>query len=153
MKTRLAAIAAAAVLVIGGGTAYALTTTGQDPAPVETTATSTPTPTDAAPASPSAETPAPEATDDYITANDDAGYLAEVEKRTRPGTVLDQFSDAELISFGHEGCKQISEGVPLEDLRLVEGEQPNVAGSWPDTSAVFNSGLLHYCPQLIEDLP
>ncbi|MEJ1087060.1 hypothetical protein WDU99_01870 [Microbacterium sp. Mu-80] len=155
MKTRIAAIAAAAVLVVGGGTAYALSTTGQEPAPVETTAASTPTPAasepaDAAPAAPSADTtPTPEPTADYITTNDDAGYLAEVEKRTPPQTVLDQFTDAELIALGHEGCKQIDAGVKFEDLRLVEGETPSAGGYYLDTSAVFNSALLNYCQQLM----
>lgn len=150
MKTRIAAIATAAVLLVGGGTAYALTTTGQEPAAVETTAASAPTPTETASGEPATEvSPEPEATADYITENDDAGYLAEVEKRTPPRTVLDQFTDAELIALGHEGCKQIDAGVKFEDLRLVDGEAPSAGGYYLDTSAVFNSALLNYCPQLM----
>jgi len=149
MKTRIAAIASAAVLVVGAGTAYALTTNVQEPAPVEMPTVSIPTPTETAVTDdPAGPTPVKEATADYITENDDAGYLAEVEKRTWRVTVLDQFSDAELIDMGREGCKQISEGVKFEDLRLVEGEKYDT-GAWRDTSAIFNSALLNYCPQLM----
>lgn len=152
-KSGIAALATAAVLVVGGGTAYALATNGQDdqgPAPIEATATSAPTPTPTASGEPDAEaTPEPETTADYLTENDNAGYLAEVEKRTPPRTVLDQLTDTELIALGHEGCKQIDEGVKFEDLRLVDGEAPSAGGYYLDTSAVFNSALLNYCPQLM----
>ncbi|MEJ6554021.1 hypothetical protein PQI51_03160 [Microbacterium esteraromaticum] len=153
MKTRIAAIAAAAVLLVGGGTAYAITTTTQaaeGPALIEATATSTPTPTAIGPTGASAEqTPEPEVTADYISESDDAGYLAEVERRTPPQTVLGQFTDAQLIALGHDGCKQIDAGVKFEDLRLVDGEAPSAGGYYLDTSAVFNSALLNYCPQLM----
>lgn len=153
MKTRIAAITTAAVLLVGGGTAYALTTNAQDaegPALIEATATSTPTPTATGPADASGEpTPEPGVTADYISENDDAGYLAEVERRTPPRTVLSQLPDSELIALGHEGCKQIDAGVKFEDLRLVDGEAPSAGGYYLDTSAVFNSALLNYCPQLM----
>ncbi|WP_404474857.1 hypothetical protein [Microbacterium aerolatum] len=112
-------------------------------------AQSTPTDTEDAAV---AETPTPAASTGASSA-DDAGYLAEVDRRTRPGTILDQFSDTELIAMGHEGCEQIGAGVPLEDLRLVEGEQATEYGTWQDTSAVFNSALLNYCTELIEEVP
>lgn len=94
----------------------------------------------------------PEEPDAELTVEDE-GYLAEVADRTPPATVLDQFSDEELIALGHEGCAQIGDGTPIEDLRLVKGEEPNEWGYFLDTSAVFNSALLNYCPELIEEVP
>lgn len=159
-RSAIALVGALAVGLVGGGTAYALTTTGQEPAAIETTASPTPTSTttEDAPVGDEAS-PEPEAstepTPDYITANDDEGFLAEVERRMIPGSSLGQFTDAELISFGYEGCKLIDEGVALEELQVVPDERrlPNEDGSWRDTSAVVNSSLLNYCPQLIEPKP
>jgi hypothetical protein len=150
MKTRIAVIGALAVALIGGGTAYALTS-GQTPAPSETVATS-PTPTDSATPEPE-PTPDAEGTptaDPTPSVDDDDGYLAYVRAEMPPITQLDRYSDGDLIALGHEACKQISEKTPLENLRLVDGEEPTPQGYWLDTSAVFNGALLHYCPELMQ---
>lgn len=136
MKTRIAALTALLMTLVLAGCGED-TTSDAEPRGFVSTAQDTPADDEVA----------SEPDVAALTAADEA-YLAEVADRTWRVTVLDQFSDAELIAMGHEGCKQIDEGVKFEDLRLVEGEAEQT-GAWRDTSAIFNSALLNYCPELM----
>lgn len=82
----------------------------------------------------------------------DEKFLAYVRSETLPATVIADASDAELIAAGHEGCEQVKAGVPLEEIRLVDGEEPTAGGYYMDTSAIFSGAQLAYCPETIPDL-
>lgn len=98
------------------------------------------------PAPLTAETPSAEVSDA------DAGFLDYVRSELLPTTQIADASDEQLIAAGHEGCEQIRAGVPLEEIRLVEGEVPTSAGYYMDSSAIFNGALYNYCPELIEPM-
>ena len=138
----------AAILVAGAGVGAAIATT-QIPA-------ATPAPSVGASeisgANPTAEaTPlvaeTPTAPDDA-----DAAFLAYVRAELAPETSIGDASDEALIAAGHTGCEQAAAGVPWEEIRLVEGEQPTWAGYYMDTSAILNGALYNYCPELIPDV-
>lgn len=141
-RSTIAAIATAAVLVVGGGTAYALTTNGQELAPVETTATSEPaaTPTET-PAEPAPDA-APESPvlPSHITA---AGEVCDPQNMNDPicaafypdqavlnitarAADLDSLSDAEKIERAHLACD----------------------GGEPADSPLYKAGAIAYCNEL-----
>lgn len=152
-RSTIATLATVAGVALVGGGAYAVTQIpGDEPT---TSATTEPGVIDTPAADPSS-TPAPQVTAGEpvspSTEDADALFLAEVADRIRPTTQIADVPDEDLIAAGHQACEQIEAGVALEDLRLVEGEQPGVGGYYLDTSAIFNSALIAYCPELMTDI-
>lgn len=148
MKTRIAAIATAAVLVIGGGTAYALTSNDQ-PEPIETV-TSTPTPTDTTTPEATAESepivaesPAPP-----VAADDpEAMFLLEVRTRlARIQTQIPNVTDEQLLAAAYEACEILAPNQTGEDLSLIEGEERSPHGYYQDSSAIIVSARITICP-------
>lgn len=139
MKTRIVAIAAAAVLAI------TLTGCGEDT-----------TSTDAKPQSLMQEAPSSgdtEATESgpALSAEDEA-FLKYVDDELLPDTGIADFSDDQLIAAGHDACEQIENGVPFEDVRVIDGEEPAKSGYYMDSSTLMNGALYSYCPELIPDV-
>lgn len=91
-----------------------------------------------------AESPEPDANDP------DAVFLTYVREELPPSSGITDATDESLIAAGHDACDQIRAGVALEDLRLVEGEQPDQGGYYLDTSAIFNGAITAYCPDAVE---
>ncbi|WP_309129485.1 DUF732 domain-containing protein [Microbacterium sp.] len=151
MKTRIAAIVAAAVLVVGGGTAYALTTSGQEPAPVETTATSSPTPSDAPSSEPLvAETPSPSAEEDAEAIAEEK-YLIEARSRLAglgAATTIPDATDEQLLVAGGQACEALAAGTEIDDVSVVEGEE-RVQGSYLDSASLARAAVLFLCPDLL----
>ena len=52
----------------------------------------------------------------------------------------------QLIAAGHDACEQIASGTAYEDVRVVEGEQPQNGGYYLDTSAIMSGAIIAYCP-------
>lgn len=151
MKTRIAAIATAAVLVVGGGTAYALSSNDQ-PAPVETV-TSTPEATPTETAEPEAtepivaESPAPP-----VAADDpEAAYLIEVRARlARIQTQIPNVTEEQLLTLGWDACGRVERGEPTEGMSLIEGEAKSDAGYYSDSSAIIIAARLTLCHPVTE---
>lgn len=105
-----------------------------------------------------ADSPSPEASPDELVAKapsvDDAEqrFLDYVRAELLPTSGIADASDAQLIDAGHEGCEQVKSGVPLEEIRLVEGEEPTAAGYYMDTSAIFSGAQMVFCPETIQNL-
>lgn len=165
-RSTLAAIAAAAVLVVGGGTAYALTT-NQEPAPVETV-TTTPPETPAAQETPtSAESTAPseqpaEALPTNITqpgevcdphnANDSlcaAFYPDQVvlnmTSAPRSREPLASMPAAEKIALAHQACDNLAAGSQphLVDTILNPDDHPSTADR--NNVGIYAAATLAYC--------
>lgn len=144
-KSAIAAIATAAVLVVGGGTAYALSTNGQAataPALIEATATTTPTATESA-APLVAETPAP------LAAAENANDAFLIEARSRLAKIRTQIpdaTDAQLLDAAHEACERIEGGESSAEMSLIEGETKSDAGYFMDSGAIITSARLTMCP-------
>lgn len=143
-KSAIAAIAAAAVLVVGGGTAYALSTNGQAataPALIEATATTTPTATESA-APLVAETPAPPAAGE----NAEDAFLIEARSRlAKIRTQIPNATDAQLLEAAHHACEALAPDLTGEDLSLIDGET-RTNGHYMDSSAIIISARLTMCP-------
>lgn len=145
----IAAIVAGAVVLGGAGIGTAIAI-NQDDEPAAGPSPSISESADTAEADETAgplvaESPSPTASSDADTA-----FLAYVRADLLPTSGITNARDIDLIAAGHLACEQIRSGVKLEDLRLVEGEQPAPSGSYYDTSAIFNGALVNYCPELME---
>ncbi|MBE7952902.1 DUF732 domain-containing protein [Microbacterium sp. R1] len=82
----------------------------------------------------------------------DARFLDVVRGELLPGSGITNATDEQLIAAGHDGCEQVKAGVPLEQIRLVDGEQPTSTGYYMDTSAIFFGAQQVYCPETIETI-
>lgn len=159
MKSRLAAIAAAAVLLVGGGTAYALSTNGQaaeGPALIEATATSTPAPI-------ASESAAP--TNGETSASELPSHI------TSPGEVCDPenlndslcaafYPNQALINVTDRGSAALA-GLPLEEKRklaeqactaLASGASAQTVAvvTGDDNRTLFSAAAVAYCPEHAE---
>ncbi len=145
MKTRLAILGVALALVLTGcanGAGASGSGEGGQSAQQQA-AEATPTPTEAA-------GPLTATTPEALPAEDaDASFLRYVADELPPATSIADASDAQLIAAGHDACEQVSAGVPWENIRLVEGEEPSAQGYYLDSSAILNGALYFYCPDLI----
>lgn len=158
-KSGIAAIAVAAVLVVGGGTAYALTTNPQaaeGPALIEATATNT---------------PAPEAAEGAAPANGETSATELPSYITSPGEVCDPenlndslcaafYPDQALINVTDRGSAALA-GLPLDEKRdLAEQACTALAGGAPaaataavtgdDNRTLFSAAAVAYCPEHAE---
>ncbi|WP_193596066.1 hypothetical protein [Microbacterium sp. YJN-G] len=148
-RSTIAAIATAAVLVIGGGTAYALTSNGDEPAPVETvTSTTAPTDTTTPEATAESEPIVAESPAPPVAANDpEAAYLIEVHARlARIQTQIPNVTDEQLLAAAYEACEILAPNQTGEDLSLIEGEERSPHGYYQDSSAIIVSARITICP-------
>lgn len=90
-----------------------------------------------------AETADPDSTDA------DRIFLEYVDAALQPDTQIADAADASLIDAGHQACEQILAGVPIEDVRVIEGETPNASGYYADSSNVRNAAQVAYCPETL----
>lgn len=142
-RTTIAAIAAVALLTLTGcaesaGNATAEGSTVEASSPVSPIETPEPL---------VAESPGAPAPDEA-----DAQFLELVRGELLPGSGIRNATDQQLIAAGHEGCDQVKAGVPLEDIRLVEGEEATSTGYYMDTSALFLGAQQVYCPDTIQKM-
>jgi hypothetical protein len=131
MKTSTAVISGiAALALIGGGTAYALSRAEQ-PAPVETPAavsTETPAPTDGATPEPAVTRPTPTpftTPPETVAPIPGPTYSAEEDEYLDGAHQLVPeelgFSDDLLVAAGHEICQQHGSGLALEEISVLDG--------------------------------
>ena len=135
-----------ALALVGGGTAFALTSADQEPLSAEAPETSAPAPTEG---SSTDATSAPEASAPVEASPEDAEFLAVVRGELLPDTGIADVSDEMLIEAGHEACEVVKAGTPPEDIRLVEGEEPARSGYYMDTSAILFGAQTVLCPETI----
>lgn len=102
------------------------------------------------------ESPAPAATAIPLSAEEpptqadsaDAAFLTYVRGALLPETQIPNATDAQLIDAGHEACRQLEAGTPLENVRVVEGETAHPStGAFYDSSAIMGGAILSYCPE------
>lgn len=79
----------------------------------------------------------------------EAKFIALVGESLPANTIIPDATDEQLIAAGMEACELIRAGTDPADIRLIDGEQPNGADIYADTSAIMNSALLTLCPELI----
>lgn len=90
-----------------------------------------------------AETPSGEGADA------DAKFLDYVRDSLPATTSIPNATDEQLIAAGHQACDDMRNGTAPQDVRVVEGEQPNDSGYYMDSSAIMNGSLLAFCPELL----
>ena len=139
MNTRIAAIAAAALLAV------LLTGCGEDTTAQDTEKRST--------AQDAPNTDNAESTDSgAVLSADDERFLDLVRGELLFDTGIADATDDYLIAAGHDACAQVKAGVDLEKLRLVDGEKPAASGYYMDTSAILFGAQQVYCPETIVDV-
>lgn len=147
-RSTLAVIATAAVLVVGGGTAYALTT-NQEPAPIETV-TATPAPDETPGPAPTESTEplvAEDETETLISDDVEAAYLLDIRARlARIESQIPNATDEQLIAVGYTACELIAAGESGEDTSLIEGETRSIHGYFADSGAILTAAAMSLCP-------
>lgn len=147
-RSTIAAIATAAVLAVGGGTAYAITS-APEPAPVETSVsapTDSPTP-DATPTGDATEPVVAESPAPPVAATDpEAAYLIEVHARlARIQTQIPDVTDEQLITLAHTACDRMAAGISGENWSGIEGET-KTNGYYMDSGAIAIAAAMTLCP-------
>ncbi|WP_270366137.1 DUF732 domain-containing protein [Microbacterium algeriense] len=147
IATKITALAATALL------AFTLSACGEDPENASGESASTQSRSQ----NTESETPEPLAAEPPTTspsssAELDEKFLEVVRGELLPGSGITNATDEQLIAAGHDGCEQVKAGVPLEQIRLVDGEQPTSTGYYMDTSAIFFGAQQVYCPETIETI-
>ena len=139
MKTRIVAIAAAAVLAI------TLTGCGEDT-----------TSTDATPQSLMQEEPSSEETATPLVAETapnqrsdkdaEAAFLDEVRSRlAKIQTQIPNVTDEQLLAAAYEACQRLDSGESGENMSLIDGET-TTGGYYMDSGAIIISARLTMCP-------
>lgn len=135
MKNRIAALALL--------TALALTGCAGTAAPeVDERATSAESESESESAAPLvAESPSPDAE----VGTDEAFLIAARDAlEANGGSSIPNATDEQLLAAGADACEQMRAGADMEDLRLVEGEQPTETG-YTDSTRIAGSAAKHLC--------
>lgn len=88
-------------------------------------------------------------TNDAAVGGADQDFLDAVRVTLPTQTTIPDATDEQLLAAGLEACDLIRTGTSPGDVRLVEGEQPNGADIYADSSAIMNSALRTLCPELL----
>lgn len=83
------------------------------------------------------------------TSDADQIFLEYVDASLQPDTQIADAADSSLIDAGHNACEQIHSGVPIEDVRVIDGETPNASGYYADSSSIRNAAQVAYCPETL----
>ena len=74
----------------------------------------------------------------------DETFVAEARIRL---TGLKEAPDADLIAAGKKACELLAQGQTVEEVRLIEGEQPNENDLYWDSIVLATWGAKVYCPE------
>lgn len=129
MKRGLVAVGVAAVLLLTGCSAGTQENVAVNSAPAasETDAPLT------------AETPATSAQ------TGEAAYLDEVRAKLRPDNVIPNATDEQLLEAGEKACEGIASGANTLTLSLIEGEEPDASGFYPDSGSIIQAARATLC--------
>jgi len=139
MKRGIIAAGAVAMLLLTGCTAGAQVASNGTGSSGETAASSAPL---------TAETPSTAVSEAPSTP--EAAFLAAVHE-ARAGKILSaktqipNATDAQLIDAGRAACKLLAEGQALETISVIDGETPDSAGYFIDSSAIARSAAKTIC--------
>lgn len=141
MKRGLIAAGAVAMLLLTGCTA------AQEPATSDATVSTDAVAGAAAPLA--AETPDADSSEDPSTP--EAAFLAAVHE-ARAGKILStktqipNATDAQLLDAGRTACVLLADGQTLETITVIDGETPDSAGYFIDSSAIARAAAKSLCP-------
>lgn len=93
--------------------------------------------TDAAPSEPQAPAPlvaSPEAEQPVDTP--EAEFVAKAREALGDASQIPDATDDQLIAAGEDACQQLAEGKTPEEVRVIEGEAPNSAGWYSDSTKI-----------------
>ncbi|QNA93269.1 MULTISPECIES: DUF732 domain-containing protein [unclassified Microbacterium] len=134
MKTRIALVSAVLLLSLTGcagapgGSSDAAPEPSQSDAPL------------------AAETPTQAPSESSTASEADEKFLAYVREELLAETQIPDATDEQLIAAGHEACEQLESGVAMEDVRVVEGEDPHpTTGVYYDSVAIRGAAQKTYC--------
>lgn len=84
-----------------------------------------------------AETPEP--------SDADATYLEAVRANLRPDNVIPNATDEQLLTAGEAACEKIATTENTNTISVIEGEQPNGLGSYPDSNVIVSAARASLC--------
>jgi hypothetical protein len=136
---RIAAVAAAVLLAVTLTGCSAATSDATEPQAGAQTSQ------DAPGASESSAPLVAETPEEQAPTGGDAAFLADVRGNLPEKTTIGHATDAQLVAAGEEACERIAAGESTESMSLIEGETPNVIGTYEDSGAIIVSARKHLC--------
>jgi hypothetical protein len=136
--THTLALSAIAVLMLAGCSSVApVEFVAQTPTPIISTET------------PAPETPSPlsvdEETEAQATGNEE--FLTETRIRIKN---IKNATDEQLVSAGHKACELYDSGQAKKEMRLIDGETSDAAGTYWDSFVIASWAPRAYCPKYDE---
>jgi hypothetical protein len=68
-----------------------------------------------------------------------------VRANLRPDNVIPNATDAQLLDAGEKACAAIAAGEDTLTLSVIDGEQPNGAGSYDDSATIVTAARASLC--------
>ncbi|MDQ1174162.1 putative membrane protein [Microbacterium testaceum] len=126
-RTVTAAAIAAALLLLAGCSAGTQENVSVNSAPAVSDAPLT------------AETPA------ATVATGDAAFVEEVRSELRPNNVIPNATDEQLLEAGQKACEGIAAGADTLTLSVIDGEQTDASGFYPDSAVIISTARATIC--------
>lgn len=143
MKIRLALVSAVLLLALTG-CADTGASAGEDQSSASQQRSSEATPTPSESSSPVvAETPKSLEGEEA-----EAAFLKDVRNRLPENTQIPNANDSELLTAGAQACEQMLTVESVNDIRLIDGEQPNPVGVYMDSRTINGSAAQFLCPEV-----
>ncbi|MEZ3156850.1 hypothetical protein AB1K56_07945 [Microbacterium sp. BWR-S6Y] len=93
----------------------------------------------------SASPEAPLTAETPVEGNDETTFYDAVRSKLRPDNVIPNATDAQLRAAGEKACAAIASGVDTLTLSLIDGEQPDASGFYPDSFVIIASARETIC--------
>jgi hypothetical protein len=78
-------------------------------------------------------------------ARGDAVFLESVRSELRPDNVIPNATDEQLLEAGEKACEGIASGADTLTLSLIDGEEPDASGFYPDSGVIIRAARAALC--------
>ncbi|MFF8186117.1 DUF732 domain-containing protein [Microbacterium sp. NPDC016588] len=94
--------------------------------------------------------PAPAVADPTATATPpgtpETDFLTIVRANTPAGSPLAGVPDEQVVAAGNAACERLGAGDAPETITVIDGEQPDDAGGFPESSVIVDAATRTMCP-------
>lgn len=80
-----------------------------------------------------------------VAADGEAAFLGDVRAKLRPDNVIPNATDEQLVDAGESACEAIANGENTITLSLIDGEQADASGFFPDSAVIISAARSTIC--------